>query len=148
VICETTDFIFPMQADVFYPFVEQGQYGSVTKQWVLDKIIVGNFTPAGAALKEEVVPNINITQDTILVCRIKSDIRISTREANNALTNIVVTNIRNASGQEIYKETAGQRNGKSTIFEVATQEPHINPFGGIDYYKLVLRRSENQGADL
>lgn len=140
--------MFPMQADVFYPFVEQGSYGTVTKQWVLDKVIVGNFTPAGAAMKEEVVPNVNVTKDVLLLCRIKSDIRISTREANNALTNIVVSNIRNASGQHLFVETAGQRNGKSTLFEVATQEPHINPFGGIDYYKLVLRRSENQGADL
>ena len=147
-ICETTDFRFPMQADVFYPVIDQGSYGSVTKQWILDKIIVGNFTHAGAALKEEVVPNVNITKDVILVCRIKSDIRISTREANNALTNIVVSNIKNSSGQEIYVETAGPRSGKSTIFEVATQEPHLNPFGTIDYYKLVLRRSENQGVDV
>lgn len=147
-ICETTDFMFPMQADVFYPMVEQGEYGSVSKQWVLDKIIVGNFTPGGAAMKEEVIPNVNITKDVLLLCRIKSDIRISTREANNAITNIIVTNIRNASGQELYLETAGPRNGKSTVFEVATQEPHLDPFGGIDYYKLVLRRSENQGADI
>lgn len=140
--------MFPMQADVFYPLVEQGQYGSVTKQWVLDKIIVGNFTPAGAAMKEEVIPNVNVTKDALLLCRIKTDIRISTRESNNALTNIVVTNIRNASGQELYIETAGQRNGRSTLFEVATQEPHLDPFGGIDYYKLVLRRSENQGTDI
>lgn len=147
-ICETTDFMFPMQADVFYPFVDQGAYGTVTKQWVLDKVIVGNFTPAGAAMKEEVVPNINVTKDVLLLCRIRSDIRISTRESNNALTNIIVTNIRNASGEFLFVETAGPRNGKSTLFEVATQEPHINPFGGIDYYKLVLRRSENQGADV
>lgn len=147
-ICETTDFIFPMQADVFYPIVDQGSYGSVTKQWVLDKVIVGNFTHAGSALKEEVVANVNITKDVILVCRIKSDIRISTREANNALTNIVVSKIRNSSGQEIYVETSGPRAGKSTLFEVATQEPHLNPFGTIDYYKLVLRRSENQGVDV
>lgn len=140
--------MFPMQADVFYPMVEQGQYGAVSKQWLLDKVIVGNFTPAGAAMKEEVIPNVNVTKDVLLLCRIKSDIRISTREANNAVTNIIVTNIRNASGQELYLETAGPRNGKSTLFEVATQEPHLNPFGGIDYYKLVLRRSENQGADI
>lgn len=140
--------MFPMQADVFYPMIEQGEYGTVEKQWMLDKIIVGNFTPAGAAMKEEVVPNINVTKDVLLLCRIRTDIRVSTREANNAITNIIVTNIRNSSGQELYIETAGQRNGKSTIFEVATQEPHLNPFGGIDYYKLVLRRSENQGVGL
>ncbi len=147
-ICESTDFMFPMQADVFYPLIQQGEYGSVSKQWMLDKVIVGNFTHAGAAMKEEVVPNVAVTRDVILVCRIKSDIRVSTREANNAITNILVTNIRNSTGTELYVETAGPRVDKSTLFEVATQEPHIGPFGDIEYYNLVLRRSENQGVDL
>ena len=147
-ICESTDFMFPMQADVFYPIVDQGAYGSVSKQWILDKIAVGNFTPAGGAMKEEVSPNVAITRDVILVCRIKSDIRISTRETNNAITNILVTNIRNSNEVELYVETAGPRLNRSTLFEVATQEPHIGPFGNIEYYNLVLRRSENQGVDL
>jgi hypothetical protein len=140
--------MFPMQADVFYPLIQQGEFGAVSKQWMLDKIIVGNFTPAGAAMKEEVVPNIAITKDILLVCRIKTDIRISTREANNAITNILVTNIRNSAGINLYIETAGPRVDKATLFEVATQEPHIGPFGDIEYYNMVLRRSENQGVDL
>jgi len=148
VICEPTDFMFPMQADIFYPIVDQGAYGSVSKQWMLDKVAVGNFTPAGAALKEEVSPKIAVTKDVLLTCRIKSDIRISTRESNNAITNILVTNIRNKNGTELYIETAGPRINKSTLFEVATQEPHIGPFGDIEYYNLILRRSENQGVDL
>ena len=27
VICETPDFAFPMQADIYHPIVEQGVYG-------------------------------------------------------------------------------------------------------------------------
>ena len=147
-ICESTDFMFPMLADVYYPIVEQGAYGNVSKTWVLDKTIAGNFTPAGSATKEEVEPNISITQNVLLICRVKSDLRISTREDNNAITNIILTNIRNANGEQIYMETAGPRVGKSTIFEVATQEPQIGPFGSAEYYKVVLRRSENQGVDV
>ena len=45
-------------------------------------------------------------------------------------------------------ETSGPRSGKSTIFEVATQEPYVGPFGGIEYYNLVIRRSENQAVDV
>jgi hypothetical protein len=137
-----------MQADIYYPIVDQGAYGSVSKQWIIDKVAVGNFTPAGSALKEEVSPKIAVTKDVILICRIKSDIRMSTRSSNNALTNILVTNIRNKNETELYIETAGPRVNKSTLFEVATQEPHIGPFGDIEYYNLILRRSENQGVDL
>jgi hypothetical protein len=148
VYCETPDFTFPMQADVFYPTVEQGVYGNVKKQWMLDKTIIGNFAFAGSALKEEVTPNVNIVQESILIGRVKTDIRLSSRDAKNAITNIILTNIRDKNGNHIYLETAGPRSGKSTIFEIATVEPFVGPFGGVEYYKLVIRRSENQAVDI
>lgn len=146
--CETPDFTYPMQADVFYPLVEQGVYGNVKKQWILDKTIIGNFSFIGAAGKEEVTPNVNITQESILLARVKSDIRLSSREVSNSITNVILTNIRDRSGNHIYKETAGPRKGKSTIFEVATVEPFVGPFGSVEYYKLIIRRSENQATDV
>lgn len=146
--CNTPDFIFPMTAEVFYPMVEQNAYGGVSKTWVLDKSIIGNFSPAGSSTREEVVPNVNITQNTLLICRVKSDLRVSSSKNPTSITNIIVTNIKDSLGNEIYLETAGPRAGKSTIFEIATQEAQIDPFGGgVQYYKLVLRRSDNQGAD-
>lgn len=148
VYCETPDFTYPMQADVFYPIVEQAVYGNVKKQWILDKTVVGNFSFAGSALKEEITPNVNITQESVLVGRVKNDIRISSRDINNSITNILITNIRDKSGNHIYKETAGPRKGKSTIFEIATVEPFVGPFGSVEYYKLVIRRSENQASDI
>ncbi len=146
--CETTDFIYPLLADVYYPIVEQSAYGNVKKQWILDKTIACNFSSAGTADKEEVKPNVNITKDVLLLGRAKSDIRISSLDANNAITNVVISNIRDASGNEIYIETSGTRSGKSTIFEIASQEPIIGPFGSVEYYKLIVRRSENQAVDL
>jgi hypothetical protein len=145
---DKTDFAFPMEADVFYPIVEQGPLGNVKKNWILDKAVAINVNPAGSAFKEEVVPNVNITKDTILIGRIKNDIRISSRKENNAITNIIVTNIKDKNCNLIYLETSGIRNGKSTIFEIATQEPFFGPFGNVEYYKIILRRSENQGADV
>jgi hypothetical protein len=147
--CNTNDFMFPMQADIYYPIVEQTPgYGNVKKQWVLDSTIICNLTFAGSALKEEIKPNRNIVQDSILVGRVKTDLRISSLEARNSITNVVITNIRDQNCNEIYMETAGPRAGKSTIFEIATQEPFVGPFGGTEYYKVVLRRSENQAVDL
>jgi len=146
--CEGKDFMFPMQVDVFYPIVDQGAYGNIKKQWILDKVIACHFTTAGLKAKEEIVPNVNITQDTLIIGRVKSDIRISNLDNQNSLTNIILTNIQDKNCNNIYVETSGIRTGKSTIFEVASQEPFVGPFGNIEHYKLVLRRSENQAVDI
>jgi hypothetical protein len=147
--CNTNDFMFPMQADIYHPIVEQqAGYGNLKKQWVLDRTIVCNLNFAGSALKEEVKPNRKITQDAILIGRVKNDLRVSSLEAGNSITNVTITNIRDQNCNPIYVETSGPRAGKSTIFEIATQEPFVGPFGQIEYYKVILRRSENQAADL
>ena len=147
-ICETPDFIYPMQADIYYPIVEQGAYGNVKKQWMLDRTIVGNFIVGGMAMKEEIRANVNITQTALLSGRSKSDPRFSSLDESASVTNIIITNIRDKFGNHLYKETSGIRSGKSTIFEIATVEPFMNPFGGIEYYKTILRRSENQASDV
>lgn len=146
--CNTNDFMFPMKADVYYPIVEQGAYGNVKKTWMLDRTLICNLSPGGTALKEEIRPEPKIQQDSLLIGRFKEDIRFSDREQGNSITNIVVTNIRDKNCQEIYTETVGPRAGRSSLFEVATLEPYPGPFGGVEYYKIVLRRSENQAADL
>jgi hypothetical protein len=148
VYCEPTDFVYPMQADIYYPNVEQGSYGNVKKQWMLDRTIAGNFVVAGSALKEEIKPNVNITQSALISGRSKSDPRFSSRDQASSITNIVITNIRDKNGTHLYKETAGVRVGKSTIFEIATVEPFTGPFGGVEYWNIVLRRSENQASDV
>ena len=148
VICETPDFIYPMLADIYYPIVEQGAYGDVKKNWVLDKTIACQFSSAGTANKEEIRPEVKLLLDNSLIGRVKSDIRFSSEEQKNALTNIVITNIRDKNGNVIYLETSGPRAGQPTIFELATFDPLLGPFGNVEYYKLVIKRSENQGSDL
>jgi hypothetical protein len=145
---DLTDFTFPMEADIYHPIVEQGALGNVKKTWILDRSVACSFSSAGTAFKEDVKPNVNITQDGLLIGRIREDARVSSREANNAITNVIITNIRDKNCNPIYLETSGPRAGKSTIFEIATNEPFVGPFGGIEYFKLIIRRSENQAADI
>lgn len=147
-ICEATDYMFPMQGSVYYPIVEQGDFGAIKKKWVLDKTFPCIFTSGGSAFKEEVKPNVNITQSTVLTGRIKTDLRISSRENKNSLNNILITDIRDSDGNLVYMETSGPRSGKGTLFEVATFEPFIGPFGSVEFYRVVIRRSENQAGDL
>lgn len=140
--------MFPMQADIYYPITSSGLYGNVEKQWVYSQTVACNLTPAGSAFKEEVKPNVNITQDKLLIGRAKGDVRMSDDQGNMSLTNVLITNIRDKSGNEVHLETTGPRASRSTIFEVASQDPYLNPFGSIEFYQLVLRRAENQAADV
>jgi len=146
--CEPTDFMYPMLADIYYPIVEQGAYGNVKKQWILDRSVACNFAPTGQAASEEVKPNVNITKENILMGRTKSDLRISSTNNKNSITNVIVTNIRTAQQQDIYLETSGPRSGRSTLYEIASSEAIVGPFGNIEYHKVVIRRSENQASDL
>lgn len=146
--CSDTDFLYPLKADIFYPIVEQGAYGNVNKKWVLDRTITCNFAPVGTAGQEEVKPNPKINIDVNLLGRTKSDVRIGSSYSKESITNVVITNIRTHSETPVYLETAGPRSGRSTIFEIAANEPIVGPFGDIEFYKLVIRRSENQATDL
>lgn len=147
-LCDTTDFMYPLKADIFYPVVEQGAYGNVQKTWVMDRTVSCNFAPAGSASSEEVKPNPLINIDMNLLGRTRDDLRISSLNAKDSVVNVILTNIRTASDVPVYVETAGPRSGKSTIFEIASNEPIVGPFGEVEYYKVIIRRSENQATDL
>ena len=146
--CESTSFIYPLLADIYYPILEESAYGNIKKEWILDKTVAANFNASGSAGKEEIKPNVNITKDLLLIGRVKSDIRMSSVGSKNSATNIVITNIKDRLGNSIYNELSGPRVGKSTIFEIATLEPFVGPFGSVEYYSLVIRRSENQAVDV
>jgi len=145
-VCETTDFMYPMLADVYYPIITQGDYGQPKKQWVLDRTIACNATSVGGAGEENIKPEVFLQYENKLVARTKADPRISSQKGTNAISNILITNVRHANDEVIYKETAGVRAGKSTIFEIATVEPYVGPFNTVEYYKMLWRRAENQNV--
>lgn len=149
-ICEDCpDFMFPLKADVYYAITEVTAYNTIQKTWVLDKTVVCQVEPSSSGNNQDIkVVRAVYEHSEILSGRVKTDIRTSTREVDNAFSNVIVTNIRDVNNNEIYVETSGPRANKSTIYEIAGQSPFINPFGDVEYYSIVLRRSENQGVDV
>lgn len=147
-ICETTDFTYPLLADIYYPIVETGAYGNLKKQWVLDKTVACFFNVGGSKFKEDIGTEANIIIDTALIGRLRNNPAISSTESLYSTTNIIVTNIRGNDGILIHNETSGPRSGNPTLFEIATLVPIVGPFGKTEYYKVILRRSENQAVDL
>jgi hypothetical protein len=146
VSCESTDFLYPMLADVYYPIISQGTYGEVQKEWVLDRTIACNATSVGGAGKEDIKPDMFLQYENKLIARSKTDLRMTSRQSKEAISNIIITNIRFANGELIYKETAGPRAGKGTIYEIGTLEPQVGPFSNIEYHKMLWRRTENQAV--
>lgn len=142
--CETPDFLFPMKADIYYPTITQGIYNEIKKEWTLDKTIICNATPAGGESREDIKPEILLQNENKLIVRTKTDIRMLGENESEAINNILITNIRFADDEIVYKETAGPRSGMGTLYEIATFEPFVGPFRNIEYYKMVWRRSENQ----
>ena len=144
--CEVADFIYPLYADVYYPIISQGAYGEIKKAWVFDRTVACNAAIPGGAGKEEIKPEVFLQYENKLVARTRSDLRYSSNDASAAVTNVLITNVRTAHGELIYKETAGSRAGKGTIYEIATLEPFLGPFNNIEYYKMLWRRTENQAV--
>ena len=146
--CGSKDPLYPLQADIFYPEIQQTAYGAAKKNWGMDRTVFCSLGPAGSRFKEELSPNVDISLDSLLVGRIRYDVRFSSDEVGNAITNILITNIKDKNCEQIYLESSGTRKGKPTIFEIATVTPHVGPFGKVEYYKVIIRRSENQGAEV
>jgi hypothetical protein len=142
--CDTTDFMFPMLADVYYAIISQNEYGKAVKEWVFDRTIVCNAQPVTTRLQEEMSPEVFLQLDGKLKTRSRVDVRTSTKGENNNLTNILIANVRFPGDELIYRETAGVRSGRGTIFEVATLEPFVGGLQTIEFYYMLWRRSENQ----
>lgn len=144
--CDATDLYFPMLADVYYPTITQGQYGEIKKSWGIDRTVALHAEPFARKGMGEISPAVFLQYKDLLICRTRYDLRIPSYSGveSEALTNIMVTNIRNAVGQALHLETAGPRSGNGTLYEIASYDAHYAPYGDIDYYAFTLRRSENQ----
>ena len=146
-LCDTTDFMFPLLADVYYPIVKQDGYGSVNKQWIIDKTVACSLSSGIRRSRPEVAPNVELLVDGMLIGKVRRDLRIDSANSTNSITNVLITNVRDANGNIVYLETSGPRKDKGTIFELASNEPVVGPFGDVQYWRILLRRSDNQGVD-
>ena len=144
--CSEPDFLYPMKADVFCANTSQGDFGELKKEWIYDGVICLNATPFSRKGRAEIHPEMMIQDNSLLNARTRTDVRYTAQEASVALTNILITNIRFASGELVYKETAGARAGNGTIFEIASFAPAVGPFQSVEYFNIMLRRTESQTA--
>lgn len=145
-ICEPNDFLHPMCADIYYSISTQGGFGEIKKQWIFDRVIACNAVPSARKNIEELDPKMISQLNNKLNARSLTDLRISSLDKSYGITDIIITNIRDRHSNLIYKETSGIRAGKGTIYEIATIQPFVNPFGRVESYQMVWRRTDSQAS--
>ena len=93
VCCTGTDAFYPMKADIYYPIITQNSYGQPSKEWVYDRTVACNATTVGGTGTEELKPEVFLQYKDKLVARSKIDLRISSNDASNAISNILVKSV-------------------------------------------------------
>jgi hypothetical protein len=143
-----TDFKFPMSLDFYYATETQDKYGIEDKNWQWDQTLQGYAEILGSVDKEALKTGKFNEYEDKLIGRTKVDPRLSINGIYYPITSILVTNIRNTkNGQEYYIEAAGDREGKSTVYEIFAIEPYVNPWNEIEYWKILFNRSDTQALD-
>jgi hypothetical protein len=142
---ECSNFLFSMSMDLYYATEEQNKYGMEEKTWRLDQTLKGYAEILGSVDKNAIKTQMFNQYEDKLIGRTLADPRISLNGIYYPITSILITNIRNAKTcEEYYIEAAGEREGKSTIYEVSAIEPYINPWNKIEYWKILFNRSDTQ----
>jgi hypothetical protein len=140
-----SNFLFSMQLDIFYATEEQDKYGKENKLWRNNQTLDGYAEILGAVDRKALITQTFFEYQDKLIGRTKTDPRLSIEGTYHPITNILITNIRDKKTQEhFYLEPAGEREGKSTIYEIFAIEPYVNPWNQIEYYKILFNRSDIQ----
>ena len=131
--------------DIYYSTESQDKFGKEVKEWHLDRTSLGYAEVLGSVDKDGLKATQFFEYEGKLIGRTKNDPRISTEGLNYPITSIIITNIRDAkTGLHFYTESAGDRSGESTVFELMAVEPYVNPWNEIEYFKILFNRSERQ----
>lgn len=132
---------YPLIADVYYAIQSQNDFGDIDKQWEYNQSIRVDFSMSTNYKDQQMQADQMMWVQDMVTGRTPTDIRIADTGSTYSLTDILITNVRNDSGDVIYFETGGSRDGEPTIFEIAGVLPHNGPWGRNDYYKIVVKRS-------
>jgi hypothetical protein len=137
-----------MSMDIYYATERQDKYGQEEKIWRFDQTLEGYAEILGAVDKDALKIGKFFEYEDKLIGRTKKDPRLSVNGIYYPITSILITDIRDRKTcTPYYIEAAGEREGKSTIYEVFAIEPYINPWNQIEYWKIMFNRSDTQSLD-
>jgi hypothetical protein len=138
--------IMAMDIDVYYGDSEQDDYGRENNTWTFDQTLTGYIEILGAVSQDALKVGTFFEYKDKLIGRAESDPRINSAGVAYPITSILITNIRDKKSQvPFYNEVYGERAGLPSLYEVFAIEPYVNPWNQIEYWKIMLNRSETQG---
>ena len=133
------DIYFPMTADLYYGSETQNDFGQIDLDWIKNREVrcssISSMT--GRTMGPELRPDQFIDYSNLLYFRTNEDIRVDLQDQNDNNPEI------HDSGVVVYRDY-----NKPTIYEVATVVPSFSEFQRINYFRVFLRRSQDQGVDL
>jgi hypothetical protein len=133
---------YPMSADIYYATQTQNDFGEIVRAWTKDREI------SCSAIKQNPnsrTPNfaqtdINLEYDIGINFRTNQDIQISSSSNTYKITDILIKNIKDGSGNVVWKEDANN----PTIFEVRSVEPMLDVSSTTMGYRVLCVRADNQ----
>jgi hypothetical protein len=130
-----------MNLDLYYASSNQDKYGNKEKNWQFEKTVRGYVETVASDDKSKTF----FEYRGKLVGRLEKDPRIDSEGFMHAVTDILVTDIKDIkSDVEYYIETSGPRIGQSTLYELTAIEPFIDPFNRIEYWRIFLNKLDVQ----
>ena len=139
---------FGMSQPVTTGGVGQNEFGEAEKVWQRDRTeLESYFNVMGTVNLQDLKADTSFEYKKRLNGRFRfpSDPRVDFENNSHPISSILVTNIIDKnSGQQLHLD----ENSNPIIFDVMSVDPFINPFGKIEYYKILLERADNQFIQL
>ena len=136
------ELFYPMTADIYYATKEQNDFGEIIKTWEKDRSVNCSAIKQNpnSRTPNYVNPSTNLEYDIVINFRTNEDIQISSQDEDYKVTDILITNIKDANGNVIWKE---DRNSP-TVFEIRAIEPMMDILSNIMGYRIHCVRTETQ----
>ena len=139
---------FGMSQPVTTGGVGQNEFGEAEKVWQRDRTeLESYFNVMGTVNLQDLKADTLFEYKKRLNGRFRfpSDPRVDFENNSHPISSILVTNIIDKnSGQQLHLD----ENNNPIIFDVMSVDPFINPFGKIEYYKILLERADDQFMQL
>ena len=139
---------FGMSQPVTTGGVGQNEFGEAEKVWQRDRTeLESYFNVMGTVNLQNLKADTSFEYKKRLNGRFRfpSDPRVDFENNSHPISSILVTNIIDKnSGQQLHLD----ENSNPIIFDVMSVDPFINPFGKIEYYKILLERADDQFMQL
>ena len=136
------DLYYPMTADIYYSTTSQNDFGEMIKTWNRDRSVICSAIKENpdSRIPKFLETNKNLEYDITINFRTNEDISLSADLTVYKPNDIVISNIKDSSGNLVWKESYET----ATVFEIYSIEPMFDMFMNTAGYRIYLTRSDSQ----